>query len=194
MYKFLKSLINVLAHIFFRIKIVGKENIPNEGSAILCGNHIHALDSVLLIANTKRKINFMAKKILFNNWFMRWIQKPFGLIPVDREKNDIEAIKKALKVLKNGEILGIFPEGTRNGLAKNVEVKDGVAYFAIKTGVQVIPVGIRGTFKPFSKIIYNIGAPLDFSEYVGKKVSKEDLDNITNIIMDKIIDLTNQKN
>ena len=158
----------------------------------MCGNHLHAFDSVFLITNTKRKIHFIAKAELFKHWFMRWIEKPFGLIRVDRNKTqDIESMKKSLKVLKDGEILGIFPEGTRNGLAKNVEVKTGVAYFAVKTGVKVIPVGIKGDFKLFSKVTYNIGQPMDFSEYFGRKPNKEDLDNITNVIMDTIIKLTN---
>ena len=192
MYKFLKGFANILAHIFYRIKIIGKENIPDEGAYILCGNHLHAFDSVFLITNTKRKIHFIAKAELFKHWFMRWIEKPFGLIRVDRNKTqDIESMKKSLKVLKDGEILGIFPEGTRNGLAKNVEVKTGVAYFAVKTGVKVIPVGIKGDFKLFSKVTYNIGQPMDFSEYFGRKPNKEDLDNITNVIMDTIIKLTN---
>ena len=192
MYKFLKGFANILAHIFYRIKIIGKENIPDEGAYILCGNHLHAFDSVFLVANTKRKIHFIAKAELFKHWFMRWIEKPFGLIRVDRNKTqDIESMKKSLKVLKDGEILGIFPEGTRNGLAKNVEVKNGVAYFTVKTGVKVIPVGIKGSFKLFSKVTYNIGQPMDFSEYFGRKPNKEDLDNITNVIMDTIIKLTN---
>lgn len=190
MYNFLKSLVYVLSHIFYRVEIIGKENIPNEGPAILCGNHLHAFDSVLLVARTKRKIHFIAKKELFRHRFMRWIEKPFGLIPIDtKEKSDIEAIKKSLKVLKNDEILGIFPEGTRNGMAKNVEIKNGVSFFALKTGVQVIPIGIKGDFKLFSKIRYNIGEPLNFSEYKGK-FEKDDLEETTNIIMSNIISLT----
>lgn len=189
MYKFLKGLVYVLSHIFYRVKIVGKENIPSEGPAIICGNHLHAFDSVFLIAHTKRKIHFIAKAELFKHPFMRWVEKPFGLIPVGRDKKDIEAMKKSLKVLKNNEILGIFPEGTRNGMAKNVEIKNGVAYFAVKTGAQVIPIGIKGNFKLFSKVTYNIGKPLNFGEY---KNYKEELDNITNTIMDNIIELTKQ--
>lgn len=191
MYNFLKSLVYVLSHIFYRVEIIGKENIPSEGAAILCGNHLHAFDSVFLIVNTKRKIHFIAKKELFTHRFMRWIEKPFGLIPIDNKKSDIEAIKKSLKVLKNNEILGIFPEGTRNGMAKNVEIKNGVSFFALKTGVQVIPIGIKGNFKLFSKITYNIGEPLNFSEYKGK-FEKEDLEKTTNIIMSNIISLTKQ--
>ena len=194
MYKFLKGFANILAHIFYRVKIIGKENIPDEGAYSLCGNHLHAFDYVFLVANTKRKIHFIAKAELFKHWFMRWIEKPFGLIRVDRSKTqDIESMKKSLKVLKDGEILGIFPEGTRNGLAKNVEVKTGVAYFTVKTGVKVIPVGINGNFKLFSKVTYNIGQPMDFSEYFGRKPNKEDLDSITDKIMSNIIELTNQK-
>ena len=193
MYKFLKKLINILAHLLYRVKISGMENIPESGPAIICGNHIHALDSVILVGFTKRKVNFIAKAELFKkSAFMRFVEKPFGLIRIDRDKpQDIEAMKKSLKVLKSNEILGIFPEGTRNGLAKNVEVKTGVAYFALKSKVQVIPIGIKGNFKPFSKIVYNIGKPLDFNEYYNKKIEKEDLEKVTNIIMNNIIKLTN---
>ena len=193
MYKFLKRIINILSHLIFRVKIYGMENIIEEGPAIICGNHIHAFDSVILVGRVKRKINFIAKAELFKkSAFMRFVEKPFGLIRVDREKKqDIEALKKSLNVLKNDEILWIFPEGTRNGLAKNVEVKTGVAYFALKSKVQVIPIGIKGNFKPFSKIVYNIGKPLNFNEYYNKKIEKEDLEKVTNIIMDNIIKLTN---
>ena len=79
----------VLGHIFYRIKIIGKENIPDEGAYILCGNHLHAFDSVFLVANTKRKIHFIAKAELFKNWFMRLIEKPFGLIRVNRDKAQV---------------------------------------------------------------------------------------------------------
>lgn len=116
-----------------------------------------------------------------------------GAFPVKRNSQDIESIKKAMQVIKNGDILGIFPEGTRNGMAKNVKTKNGAAFLVAKTGAKVIPVGIQGNFKPFSRIIINYGKPLDFSKYQSKNPNKEDLQVISEEIMNSIILLTNEK-
>ena len=188
MYKFIKSIGFVLSHMFYRVKINGKENIPEDGAVIVCGNHLHALDAPILIFHIKRKLHFMAKVEVLKGAFLKYITKVFELIPVDRNRTDIEALKKSLKVLKDGEVLGIFPEGTRNGLAKNVEVKSGVAYFALKTNATVVPFGVNGNFKPFSKITYNIGKPIDISNFDVN--SKEDLNKATDLIMDNIISLS----
>lgn len=106
---------------------------------------------------------------------------------------DIESIKYSLNLLKDGEILVIFPEGTRNGMEKNGKAQNGVAYMAIRTGVPVIPVGIQGETKPFKKVKLNIGEPLDFSQYKTNKPEKEILDKVSKEIMDNIIMLTNEK-
>ena len=104
---------------------------------------------------------------------------------------DMEAMKRCLKVVKSGGVLGIFPEGTRKGMAKNMKAKNGAAYMAIKTGVPVIPVGIYGSFKPFSKVYVNYGEPIDLSSYKGK--DKELQDEATKLIMDQIVMLTKKE-
>ena len=101
---------------------------------------------------------------------------------------DIEAMKRCLKVLKNGELLGIFPEGTRKGLEKNGKAKNGAAFMAIKSKAKVIPIGIHGSFKPFSKVYVNYGEPIDLSNY-----SKEELDEATEKIMQEIVILTKKE-
>ena len=142
--------------------------------------------------NLKRKVYVMAKAELFKNKFIKWLGDKCCVFPVKRGMRDIESIKYSLKLLKDGEILVIFPEGTRKGLEKNGKAQNGVAYMAIRTGVPVIPVGIQGEMKPFRKVKLNIGEPLDFSQYKSNKPEKEILDKVSKEIMDNIIMLTNE--
>ena len=178
--------------IYFNLKIVGKENVPKEGAYILCANHKSNWDPPLVVSSIKRKMYVMAKQELFKNKFIKWFGDKCCVFPVKRGMRDIESIKYSLKLLKDGEILVIFPEGTRKGLEKNGKAQNGVAYMAIRTGVPVIPVGIQGEMKPFRKVKLNIGEPLDFSQYKSNKPEKEILDKVSKEIMDNIIMLTNE--
>ena len=101
----------------------------------------------------------------------------------------MSAIKTSLKFLKSGQCIALFPEGTRNGLEKGEKVKDGVAFFAVRSGAKVVPCGIKGGTKENRKVTITYGMPLDYSEYKGTK-DKEKLEEITEEIMDKIIELT----
>lgn len=192
----LRKIIVFLVYIFnvivFRVKCVGQENIQNKGAYIICANHTSNWDAPILVSNLKRKVYVMAKAELFKNKFIKWLGDKCCVFPVKRGMRDIESIKYSLKLLKDGEILVIFPEGTRKGLEKNGKAQNGVAYMAIRTGVPVIPVGIQGEMKPFRKVKLNIGEPLDFSRYKSNKPEKEILDKVSKEIMDNIIMLTNE--
>ena len=192
----LRKIIVFLVYIFnvivFRVKCVGQENIQNKGAYIICANHTSNWDAPILVSNLKRKVYVMAKAELFKNKFIKWLGDKCCVCPVKRGMRDIESIKYSLKLLKDGEILVIFPEGTRKGLEKNGKAQNGVAYMAIRTGVPVIPVGIQGEMKPFRKVKLNIGEPLDFSQYKSNKPEKEILDKVSKEIMDNIIMLTNE--
>ena len=192
----LRKIIVFLVYIFnvivFRVKCVGQENIQNKGAYIICANHTSNWDAPILVSNLKRKVYVMAKAELFKNKFIKWLGDKRCVFPVKRGMRDIESIKYSLKLLKDGEILVIFPEGTRKGLEKNGKAQNGVAYMAIRTGVPVIPVGIQGEMKPFRKVKLNIGEPLDFSQYKSNKPEKEILDKVSKEIMDNIIMLTNE--
>ena len=99
----------------------------------------------------------MSKEELFVNKFIYWFAGKMNVFPVKRGKQDIESIKKSIKVIKDNKILAIFPEGTRNGIKKRGKIQNGPAYLAARTGVEVIPVRIEGSFKPFTKIKIRIG-------------------------------------
>ena len=188
--KFVRSVTAVVLRtayrLAYRIKIKGQ--LPDEGAYILCCNHINYLDAAALVLFNKRKLYFVAKEDLFTHGILMWLGHLFDAIPIKRDMQDIEAMKRCLKVLKNGELLGIFPEGTRKGMEKNLKAKNGAAFMAIKSKTKVIPVGIHGTFKPFSKVYVNYGEPIDLSGY-----TKENIDDATKLIMDNIVMLTKKE-
>ena len=186
--KIIKSILHFLVVIVYRPKIINENKIPKDEGVILCANHVHALDSAVIVLCSKRQICFMAKEELFKNKFIKWIANLFGVFPVKRGKQDIEAMKSSLRVLKEKKILGIFPEGTRNGLAKQVKVKSGAVYMAISAGVKIVPVAIMGSFKPFTRVTVTYLDPIDYFHLKGTKPSKEELDKMTMEVMGKIED------
>jgi len=175
--------------VVYRMKIVGKENILKEGPVIICANHRSFLDAPLIEVTCGRYARFLAKEELTKNKFLAFLGFIFDAILVKRDSKDVKAIKESLKTLKDGKCLALFPEGTRNGLAKGEEVKDGVAFFALRSGAKVVPCGIKGGEKGNWKVTITYGKTLDFSEYKGAK-DKETLDKVTKEIMENIISLT----
>ena len=194
--KVVKGFLRGLYRISFRMEITGEENktkAGENGGYIICANHINYFDAVAVVVFSKEKIRFIGKHDLARIGIIRWLAHLFDVIPIKRNTQDLEAMKRSLKALKNGEILGIFPEGTRKGMAKNQKVKNGAAFMAIRAGVPVVPVGISGTFKPFSKVRINYGEPIDMSKYKIKGKEKEGQEEATKEIMDNIVMLTNEK-
>ena len=115
-YKIFKAILTPIYRFWYRPTIIGKENIPKEGAIVVAGNHVHIMDQCNIIIVTKRKLHYMAKKEYFDNKKVAWFFQKSGCIPVDRSKKDTEATSAAREVLEKGHALGIFPEGTRNGL------------------------------------------------------------------------------
>ena len=176
--------------IVYHVQILGCENIPKEGPLIFCGNHRSYIDPPLIVVTGKRDMKFLAKEELYKNKFLAFLGWAFEAIPVKRDEKDVSAIKKSLKDLKEGKCIALFPEGTRNGIEKGEKVKDGVAFFAIRSGAKVVPCGIKGGKKGAGTLTITYGEPLDYSKYKGSK-DKEILDKVTNEIMEQIIKLSN---
>lgn len=188
-----RTAIYLYCKVVYRLKVIGKENIPKEGPVIYCGNHRSYLDPPLIVVTAGRHVRFMAKEELTKNKFLKFLGYVFDAIYVKRDNKEIAALKTTLKALKNKESIAMFPEGTRNGLEKGESVKEGVAFFVLQTGAKVQPVGIVGGEKPFKRVYVNYGKPLDYSDRVNKKPSKEELEQVSKEIMDNIIMLTNIK-
>lgn len=187
--------IKLFCKIIFRYKVIGKQNIPKKGNLIFCGNHKSYLDPIIIVLTTGRYTRFMAKEDLKKNPILRFVCFIFDAIYVKRDSKDIGPLKEAIKILKTGECIGIFPEGTRNGLEKNNgEMKDGASYLALKTGAKIVPIGIIGSAKPFHKNVVIYGEPIDISAYQtkNKDQEKENTEKLTQILKEEIIKLTNQ--
>ena len=145
MYVVAKILVWVLTHCWFFLKKEGRENIPAEGPAILVCNHIHLMDVACIIAMTKRQVRFMAKKELFDNKLIGWFLTKIGTFPISRGDADISGIRNALKVIKEGGLLCIFPEGTRiRSREIKPEVHGGFALIAQMGKAPVNPLAICG--------------------------------------------------
>lgn len=186
---FVKAVIRIYLKILYRTKVVGTENIPLEGPVIYCGNHKTFVDPQLIVVTAKRHVRFLAKEELGKNPLFNILGNLFDVIRVKRDSKDVTAVKETLKTLKRGEAIALFPEGTRNGMNKGEKVKDGAAFFAVRTGAKVLPIGINGGDKVFRKTTITYGKPLDYSQYKGQDKDKEVLEKVTDDIMENIIKL-----
>ena len=159
-YKIIKPILGFVFKVYYNPKVIGKENIPKDGSIVIAGNHKHVMDQCGIIISTKRVVHYMAKKEYFDSkfaWFFKWS----GCISVNRSIHDEEAKEKALNVLMDGGALGLFPEGTRNKTdAFLLPFKFGCVSMAKKTDAYIVPFSVTGDYKFRSKnLVYRIGKP-----------------------------------
>ena len=128
-----------------RLQVTGADHVPPTGPAIVAANHRSMLDVPLLVLACPRPIVFMGKRELFGDPLRRWAFHTMGGFPVRREIADIRAIDVALAVLERGEVLGMYPEGTRSRTGKMLPFLKGAAWLALRTGAPIVPCGITGT-------------------------------------------------
>lgn len=183
LYRFLRRLLRILFQILYRVKIKGLENIPAQGPVIICSNHISVIDPPMIGAPLERNVRYMAKAELFKIPLFGNFLRKLGAFPVKRGGVSKETIRLTLQILRQGELLCIFPEGTRSGAMK--EGKKGAANFALKTGATVIPVAIIGTYRPFRKMKVVYGSPVELEPYRTHQGS-DHLEQATEAIMNAI--------
>ena len=187
LYKFAKGLIGIVARLFYRFQVTGRENIPQNGAVIICSNHIHYFDCLLLAIFCKRQIFYMGKMELFQKPVLGYLLKKVGAFPVDRGATDLKAYRHTMELLKNGKALGIFSQGTRTQDFDNV--KGGVGVFALKSGAPIVPVGINGTYRLFSKMRVNFGTPISMEHYQGRKVKSDLVEEVMDVVTGKVSEL-----
>ncbi|MGW3951626.1 lysophospholipid acyltransferase family protein [Streptomyces sp. NPDC004752] len=202
-------LLGPLLRLVFRPRTEGLDHVPASGPAIVAGNHLSFSDHFLMPAILRRRITFLAKAEYFTGPGVKGRLTAFffrsaGQIPVDRSGKEAgrAAIREGLGVLRRGELLGIYPEGTRSPDGRLYKGKVGVAVMALKAGVPVVPCAMIGTFEaqPPGKVIPNVhpvvirfGEPLDFSRYAGLEHEKAVLRAVTDEIMYAILTLSGQE-
>ena len=173
----------------YRFDVIGADNFPKEGGILLCSNHINALDPPVVGINAPRPVNFMAKEELFNMPILKSILPGVNAFPVKRGMSDRDALRKALKLLKEGEVVGLFPEGTRSKDGKLGKGFSGAGFFALRGNANVVPCAIIGPYKPFRRLKVVYGEVIDMQPY---RESKASADEVTEVIMSSIAQLLEQ--
>ncbi len=178
-YKIARVFVSGVLHLLFRIRVEGKENIPQTGTYVVCSNHKSLMDPPMLGACLPFPVRFMAKEELFRNKLLGGILRGVGAFPIKRGKSDVGALRGAMKMLENGENVAIFPEGTRSKGDRMRRGKQGAALIAAKAGVNILPVGIDGEYKLFHKLTFRIGKVIPLEKYFEQKLSGEELQAVT---------------
>lgn len=188
-YSIFRAILKFLYRLLFRIEAYGQENIPAQGSVILASNHISLLDPPSVGILIDRKVRFMAKEELFKVPVLGFLIKSFGAFPVKRGLG-LDAIKSAIKLLRQEEVMGIFPEGTRRKEGASDEAKKGTAMIALRSNAAVVPVAIVYPYKLFrkQKIVY--GTPIDVHA-IAEAAQGDKYDAVTAEIMKQIYLLKN---
>ncbi|PZX07719.1 1-acyl-sn-glycerol-3-phosphate acyltransferase [Psychrobacillus insolitus] len=189
LYSFAKSTVYSILKPIYRFEVIGAEKFPKEGGILLCSNHIDALDPPVVGINTPRPVNFMAKEELFKIPILKSLLPGVNAFPVKRGLSDRDALRKALKLLKDGEVVGLFPEGTRSKDGTLGKGFSGAGFFALRGEANVVPCAIIGPYKPFRKLQIVFGDMIDIAPYRERKASA---DEVTEVIMERIGQLLEQ--
>jgi 1-acyl-sn-glycerol-3-phosphate acyltransferase len=208
-YWVVKAILTPLLRVLYRPWTEGLENVPEFGPAIIASNHLSFLDSIFMPLLVPRRVTFLAKSDYFTEpgvkgRLKRMFFTGVGQVPIDRSggRASEAALSTGIGILKEGRVLGIYPEGTRSPDGRLYRGKVGVARMALEAGVPVIPVAMIGTFEvqPQGKVIPRIkrigmrfGPPLDFSRYAGLEDDRFVLRSMTDEIMYELMSLSNQE-
>jgi len=208
-YWIMKVILTPILRTLFRPKIEGLENIPEKGPAILAPAHMAFCDSVFLPLMVPRRVTFLAKQEYFTGtgvkgWLTRTFLRGIGMVPIDRTSGSAAraALETGVRLLAEGKLLALYPEGTRSPDGRLYRGKTGVARLALDAKVPVIPVAISGTDKgqPEGRLIprlhrgrSGVGAPLDFSRYYGLSGDRFVERSMTDELMYELMTMTGQE-
>jgi 1-acyl-sn-glycerol-3-phosphate acyltransferase len=187
-YTFIRFTVYVILKIFFRTKVYGRENIPASGRLVLCSNHLSYIDPVFTDSCIQRQICFMAKAQLFTNKFVTAVVTWFNAYPVNRGAFDRQAIRNSVAILKAGQMIGLYPEGTRSTDGIIRAGHHGVGLISIMAESPVLPVAITGTNliirKPHKRLFFpqvkiSFGKPIDTASIVKQYGNRQAAEIIT---------------
>jgi 1-acyl-sn-glycerol-3-phosphate acyltransferase len=188
-YSFVRAVVSGVLKPYYKIETIGLENLPKEGGVLLCTNHIDNLDPPVVGITATRPVYFMAKEELFSVPILGKLVPHLNAFPVKRGMSDREALRKGLNILKEGKVLGLFPEGTRS---KDGELQKGLAgagFFALRTEAKVVPCAIIGPYKSMHPLTVVYGKPIPMDELRSSKASAEEA---TGVIMNAIKQLIDE--
>jgi len=194
-YRFSYNLVTAVMKIFFHLRVEGREHFPESGPFMIVANHVSYLDPPLVGILPDRQVFFMAKSELFKAPVVAPIIKGLGAFPVVRESADMKAIKYSISLLREGKIVGIFPEGTRSETGDVKEGELGMALLVKQAKVPLVPCHLKGTYRPvhfkgiipvFNRVTVTIGEPLNFDDHSEGATSKEKMRYFTEKVMNEL--------
>lgn len=193
-YKFIRAMLAPIIRLMFRVKVTGAENIPDKGGFLLCSNHIAKRDVVMIAACCPRPIKFIAKKELFSIPILSSLIKSLGAIPINRGGNDIGAIRSAINLIKDDEIVAIFPQGHRYPKVNPAEtpIRNGAGLIAFRAKAPMLPVCIKTKgvkYRLFRRVEVIFGEPMCYSELGFAEGGNEEYTAATKKAFDKVIEL-----
>ncbi|MGX4669464.1 lysophospholipid acyltransferase family protein [Cerasibacillus sp. JNUCC 74] len=188
LYKIAKLVVSVIFFPLFRIRVIGKENIPKTGPVIICSNHISNLDPPTVGITSPRSIYFMAKQELFEKLLLGKLLTAIQAFPVKRGIADRNALRKGMAILKEGHTLGLFPEGTRSKTGKLKKPLAGAGFFALRSEAIIVPCAIIGTYQPFKKLKVVYGQPISMKELKERKASAQEAAEVIMSEIQKLMD------
>ncbi len=189
LYWFLKILTAPLMYIYFKPKIKNRKNLKVKGKAVFISNHIHAIDPIFISFMMGRAVCWMAKIELFKNKAFGSFLKGINVFPVNRGSGDLGSIRFAIRLLNEGKILGMFPEGKRIKTGEIGAFEPGAAMLAIKTDSPVIPVYAQYDYGLFRRVKVIVGEQIDLNEYTGKKHNVAAVQQATEYLRNRIVSL-----
>ena len=195
-YNIFRRLLKIGFLLWNRFSAHGSENVPATGGCIVCANHTSYLDPpVMGVGIRHRQVRFLGRDTLYKSRLLNWILSNIGVIPLDRTRGDIAALRKAIQILRSGAVIGLFPEGTRSPDGTMQAPKGGIGFLIAKAGVPVIPAYISGTFHAYprgarfirpAKITITYGPPIPPETFIHLAEFDDGYEQIARLVMEKI--------
>ena len=198
-YRLVCVVVRLYLKIWERFEIHNPENVPAIGGCIIASNHVSYLDPPVVAIGIKHRIvHFMARDTLFSTPFARWFLNSVQVLPMDRTRGDVGALRKGISLLKSGKVLGLFPEGTRSPNGEMQNAKGGIGFLIAKAKVQVVPTYVDGTFQAFpkgakrmkrGKVRVFYGKPITPAEFAAFGTNRDSYERIGELVMSRIATL-----
>lgn len=195
-YRLARPLVTGICRLLWRPRVVGLEHVPRSGSFILAPSHRSMIDIPMAAVVTSRRIRFMGKQSLFAVPVVGSVFRWLGGFPVARDGTDRKAVRHSVDLLRAGEVLGVYPEGTRQRGPKIQPLQPGAAYLALRAGVPIVPVGMAGTgeimfasghrFPRFGRVVIVVGPPIVPEPLAGSVVPRDQVDALTARLADEL--------
>lgn len=193
-YQIARNVCRFVCFLLYSVRFEGLENLPQQGGYIIAAHHITAMDPLFYAVRVPRPFNYMAKEELFRNPLIGALLRALGAFPVERGSGDLSALEYAEQIVKNGEVLAIFPEGTRSRDGKLLKLKLGAIYIAGQTGADVVPATImvehfeRG-LRFRSKVLVRYGKPIANTDLKMNKDDRRSMARASKLVYQAIADL-----